>query len=65
MVATFVQRTSEPIQRAGLCDELPLWIWQAEPNGLVSDFNERVYEYTGATYEQLAGSGWLRLVHGV
>lgn len=63
MVATSGQHTSEPIQRAGLCDELPLLIWQAEQNGLLTDFNERVYEYSGATYKQLAGSGWLRLVH--
>jgi PAS domain S-box-containing protein len=38
-------------------------IWQAEPDGLLSYFNERVFEYSGATHEQLVGSGWLHLVH--
>lgn len=63
MAATLGRQTSEAIQRAGLCDEVPLLIWQAEPDGLLNYFNERVFEYFGATHKQLAGSGWLRAVH--
>lgn len=63
MAATLGRRVSEATQPANLCDEVPLLIWQAEPSGLLNYFNQRVYEYSGATHEQLAGSGWLRLVH--
>lgn len=63
MAVTLGRPSNDAIQRAGLCDELPLLIWQAEPDGLLNYFNERVFEYSGATQKQLAGSGWLRLVH--
>ena len=63
MAATPGRRTSEAMQLAGLCDEAPVLIWQAEADGLLSCFNERVFEYSGATHAKLAGSGWLRLVH--
>lgn len=63
MAATPGRRTSAAIERAGLCDEAPVLIWQAEADGLLSYFNERVFEYSGATHDELAGSGWLRLVH--
>lgn len=63
MAATPSRRTGEAIAHAGLCDEVPLLIWQAEPDGLLSHFNERVFEYSGATHDELAGSGWLRVVH--
>lgn len=63
MAATSGHQTNDVMRRAGLCDELPLFIWQAEADGLLSYFNERVFEYTGATYADLAGSGWLRVMH--
>lgn len=63
MAMTPGRQAGEAIQRAELCDEIPLLIWQAEPDGLLSHFNARVYEYSGATHEELAGSGWLHLVH--
>lgn len=63
MAATLGHPISEEVQREVLWDDFPLLIWQAESNGLLTHFNKRVYEYSGATREQLAGSGWLRLVH--
>lgn len=63
MAATLSRHTSEALQRAGLCDEVPVLIWQANANGLLNYFNQRVYEYSGATHEELVGSGWLRVVH--
>lgn len=49
--------------RAGICDKVPVMIWQAGRDGLLSYFNDRVFEYSGSTHEQLAGSGWLGLLH--
>lgn len=63
MAVTSGRQTSDVMRRAALCDELPLLIWQAEADGLLSYFNERVFEYSGATHKKLAGSGWLRVVH--
>jgi PAS domain S-box-containing protein len=63
MAATLDCEAGEAKQRADLCDEVPLLIWQAGPDGLLRYCNERVYEYSGATHQELEGSGWLRLVH--
>lgn len=63
MAATPDRQTGDAPSCAGLCDEVPVMIWQAEPDGLLNYFNERVFEYSGNTHEQLVGSGWLRLVH--
>lgn len=63
MAATLGRQTSEAPQRASLCDEVPVLIWQADADGLVDHFNERVYEYSGATRDALVGSGWLHIIH--
>lgn len=63
MAATSSHQTNDMMRSAALCDELPLLVWQAEADGLLSYFNERVFEYCGATHAELAGSGWLRVVH--
>ena len=54
---------SDAISPTDLCDEVPVLLWQAEANGLLSYFNHQVHEYSGATHEELAGAGWLRVVH--
>lgn len=48
---------------ATLCDEVPMMVWQADADGLLDYFNERVFEYSGARHDKLVGSGWLRVVH--
>lgn len=63
MAATLERPVGEVTPPADLCSELPLFIWQADPSGLMNYFNERIYKYSGATYQQLQGSGWLHLVH--
>ncbi|HEY0685653.1 MAG TPA: PAS domain-containing sensor histidine kinase [Steroidobacter sp.] len=63
MAATPSRQTGDATLRAAICDQAPVMIWQAQPDGLLDYFNERVFEYSGNTYEQLVGSGWLRLLH--
>lgn len=64
MAATTPSRQiAEATSHAGLCDDVPVLIWQAEADGLVNYFNQQAYEYSGATHDELTGSGWLRVVH--
>lgn len=41
-----------------LADAIPQLAWMAEPDGYVFWFNQRWYEYTGMTPEQMEGWGW-------
>ena len=43
-------------------ENLPELAWSAEPNGYISFYNRRWYEYTGKTFEEMVGWGW-RSVH--
>ncbi len=45
-----------------LIDNLPSLAWTALPEGETDFFNRRWFEYTGTTFEEMAGSGW-QLVH--
>lgn len=45
-----------------LADSMPTLCWMAEPDGYISWYNRRWYEYTGTTPAQMIGSGW-RAVH--
>jgi PAS domain S-box-containing protein len=42
---------------------VPNQVWSARPSGLLFWFNERVYEYSGADHDTLAGAGWRVIVH--
>lgn len=44
-----------------LFDCMPQMGWSSGPDGARDFFNRQFYEYTGATYEELAGSGWHRI----
>lgn len=46
-----------------LADALPHHVWTARPNGRLNWLNPRVYEYSGATIEELNRDGWQRMVH--
>ena len=50
-------RESEPQLRT-LADAVPQLVWMAEPDGLVFWYNQRWYDYTGTTPEQMEGWGW-------
>jgi PAS domain S-box-containing protein len=41
-----------------LVNAVPLLAWMAEPDGRVFWYNQRWYDYTGTTLEQMRGWGW-------
>jgi PAS domain-containing protein len=46
------------VQFRTLADAIPQLCWTANADGGVSWFNQRTYEYTGTTPEQMEGWGW-------
>ncbi len=46
-----------------LADALPQMAWVAEPNGDIIWYNQRWYDYTGTTIEQMFGWGWRDVHH--
>ncbi|MEO6954996.1 MAG: PAS domain-containing protein [Polyangia bacterium] len=50
-------QTSEQ-QLRSLVENLPQLAWSARPDGYTDYYNQRWYEYTGTTYEQVKGMGW-------
>lgn len=41
-----------------LANAMPQMVWMAKPDGFIFWYNQRWYEYTGATQEQMEGWGW-------
>jgi PAS domain S-box-containing protein len=41
-----------------LADAVPQLVWMAEPDGHIFWYNQRWYDYTGTTPEQMEGWGW-------
>ncbi|HTU50710.1 MAG TPA: PAS domain-containing protein [Acidobacteriaceae bacterium] len=41
-----------------LADSIPQLAWMANPDGSISWYNRRWYEYTGTTFDQMQGWGW-------
>ena len=50
-------RESEEVLRA-LANSIPQLAWMAQADGAIVWFNQRWYEYTGTTPEQMVGWGW-------
>jgi PAS domain S-box-containing protein len=50
-------RQSEEVLRA-LANSIPQLAWMAQADGAIVWFNERWYEYTGTTPDQMVGWGW-------
>jgi PAS domain S-box-containing protein len=44
-----------------LVENLPELAWTAEPDGFIDYYNQRWFEYTGASFEEMRGSGWKSL----
>jgi PAS domain S-box-containing protein len=42
---------------------MPNQIWAATPDGQLDWFNDQVFLYSGLTFEDLAGSKWVQMVH--
>ena len=55
-------RASETLFRT-FAQAMPNHVWTAPPNGLLDWFNDRVYEYSGATEGELDGDRWGGIVH--
>lgn len=55
-------RRSEEELRA-LANSIPLLAWMAEPNGDIFWYNQRWYEYTGTTLDEMRGWGWEKVHH--
>jgi len=53
-------RQSEEELRA-LANTIPQLAWMADPDGAITWFNQRWYEYTGSTPEQTTGWGWKKM----
>ncbi|MCW8108426.1 PAS domain-containing protein [Alteromonas ponticola] len=58
--ATLALRESEKHLRQ-LANNIPHLAWLAEPDGQIMWFNDRWYEYTGTTSEQVTGWKWTEL----
>jgi PAS domain S-box-containing protein len=57
------KRAEEELRRSeerfrSMANAIPQLAWIARPDGYIFWFNRRVYEYTGATLEQLEGWAW-------
>lgn len=52
-----------PVERrfAALADQLSLLAWEADADGWVDFFNQRWLDYTGTTFEEVEGWGWVRV----
>jgi hypothetical protein len=48
-------------QFQALANGIPQLAWMAEPDGSIFWYNQRWYEYTGTTFEQMQGWGWQRV----
>jgi diguanylate cyclase (GGDEF)-like protein/PAS domain S-box-containing protein len=46
-----------------MADAIPEIIWTADPNGMDDFFNQRCFDYTGLTIEQLRGASWQAIIH--
>ncbi|MCJ8521466.1 PAS domain S-box-containing protein [Pseudorhizobium tarimense] len=46
-----------------LAQALPNHVWTARANGELDWFNERVHDYSGKSYDELHGNGWVSMVH--
>jgi PAS domain S-box-containing protein len=44
-----------------LADSIPQLVWMAGPDGWIFWYNQRWYEYTGTTQEEMEGWGWRRV----
>ena len=55
-------RRSEEMFRT-LADNIPQLAWMANPDGWIFWYNQRWYDYTGTTLEQMQGWGWQPVHH--
>lgn len=56
-----IRRSEEELR--GLANSIPQLAWMAEPDGHIFWYNQRWYEYTGTTLEEMMGWGWQKVHH--
>ena len=44
-------------------DRIPGLVWTALPSGVVDFLNQRWLEYTGMSFEDAKGMGWIQAIH--
>src|SRR4051812_24226775 len=61
------ERTEELLQSESqfrlLANSIPQLAWMAHPDGSIFWYNDRWFEFTGSSPEQLQGFGWREIVH--
>ena len=50
-------------QFGNLADAIPQLAWTGDGAGNISWYNQRWYDYTGTTFDQMAGTGWRAVLH--
>jgi PAS domain S-box-containing protein len=60
--AADIVRTNEAEFRA-LANSIPTLAWMARPDGWIFWYNQRWYDYTGTTADDMEGWGWQRVHH--
>lgn len=60
-VITRLPQPQPPDHRSRSAEEL--WREIADPDGSVSWYNQRWYEYTATNFEEMRGSGWQKVIH--
>jgi len=46
-----------------MADNISQFAWTADPTGWIFWYNQRWYEYTGTTFEEMQGWGWKKVHH--
>ena len=46
-----------------MAEAVPEIIWTADPSGMDDFFNQKCFDYTGLTFEQLRGASWQAIIH--
>ncbi len=46
-----------------LAEFMPQMVWTAQPDGWVDYYNQRWYDYTGTSFEEMQGWGWQLVLH--
>ena len=57
------QRKEEAERFRLLLEGIPQMTWTSLPNGEMNFYNQRLFDYTGTTYEQIKESGWKSIIH--
>jgi PAS domain S-box-containing protein len=57
-----IRRTSDERYRQ-LADAMPQIVWTSDADGNATYFNQRWFEYTGMSYEEIDANAWTRVTH--